>query len=159
MRTNILGAVKISGKTRKGTSLGILNAVTQKMYSKIDFNGERSSYAVEPLSNYFVGRLEQDLDSGNTIVGGMLTATHRKIDEPQFSKIADAAYTGGLNFTKYWNDKAYFVTARSFLAISAAHAKPSRHCSSRPPATFSAPMPTMFNSIPPLPFSVDGAHR
>ena len=116
MRTNILGAVKISGKTRKGTSLGILNAVTQKMYSKIDFNGERSSYAVEPLSNYFVGRLEQDLDSGNTIVGGMLTATHRKIDEPQFSKIADAAYTGGLNFTKYWNDKAYFVTARSFFS-------------------------------------------
>ncbi|MFA7583145.1 MAG: DUF5916 domain-containing protein, partial [Proteiniphilum sp.] len=56
-RTNILGAVKISGKTRKGTSLGVLNAVTQKMYSETEHDGERSNYAVEPLTNYFAGRI------------------------------------------------------------------------------------------------------
>ena len=115
-RTNILGAVKVSGKTRRGTSIGILNAVTQKVYSEIDRGGERSKYAVEPLSNYFVGRVEQDLDSGNLIVGGILTAVNRKIDEPQFGKLATSAYTGGLNFTKYWNNKSYFIAARAFFS-------------------------------------------
>lgn len=115
-RTNILGAVKISGKTRKGTSLGILDAVTQKMYSETDRGGERSNYAVEPLSNYFAGRLEQDLDSGNLIVGGMLTAVNRKIDEVQFEGTARSAYTGGLNLTKYWKNKSYTLTARTFFS-------------------------------------------
>jgi len=115
-RTTILGAAKISGKTRNGTSIGILNAVTKKMYSEIDRDGVQSKYAVEPLTNYFVGRIEQDLDSGNMIVGGMLTATNRKIDEHQFRVLADEAYTGGANFSKYWKDKSYFVTARAFYS-------------------------------------------
>ena len=115
-RTNILGAVKISGKTRKGTSLGILNAVTQKMYSEIDRDGSRSVYAVEPLSNYFTGRVEQDLDSGNLIVGGIVTAVNRKIDEDQFNEISRSAYTGGVNITRYWLEKSYYVTARAFFS-------------------------------------------
>lgn len=115
-RTSILGAVKISGKTRKGTSLGLLGAVTQKMYSEIDRNGERSNYAVEPLSGYLAGRVEQDLDSGNLIVGGMVTAVNRKIDEEQFGVLARSAYAGGLNFTRYWHDKSYYLTARAFFS-------------------------------------------
>ncbi|OJV35048.1 MAG: hypothetical protein BGO33_02380 [Bacteroidia bacterium 43-41] len=115
-RTTILGAVKVSGKTRKGTSIGILNAVTQKMSSEIDRDGERLKYAVEPTSNYFVGRLEQDLDSGNLIVGGMITATNRKIDEQQFEVLPGSAYTAGMNLTKYWKDKSYFITARTFFS-------------------------------------------
>lgn len=115
-RTNILGAVKISGKTRKGTSLGILNAFTQKMYSEIDRDGARSGYAVEPLSNYFTGRVEQDLDSGNLIVGGIVTAVNRKIDEEQFNGISRSAYTGGVNVTRYWREKSYYVTARAFFS-------------------------------------------
>jgi len=115
-RTNILGAVKISGKTRKGTSLGILSGVTQKMYSEIDRDGERSDYAVEPLSGYFTGRVEQDLDSANLIVGGMVTAVNRKIDEEQFSEISRSAYTGGLNVTRYWRKKSYYLTARAFFS-------------------------------------------
>lgn len=114
--TNILGAVKISGKTRKGTSIGILNGVTQKMFSEIDRGGERTNYAIEPLSNYFVGRIEQDLDTGNLIIGGILTSVNRKIDEEQFNIISESAYTGGVNITKYWNNKSYFVTARSFFS-------------------------------------------
>jgi len=115
-RTNILGAVKISGKTRKGTSLGILSAVTQKMYSETDRDGERSDYAVEPLSGYFTGRVEQDLDSGNLIVGGMVTAVNRKIDEEQFREVSRSAYTGGVNVTRYWQEKSYYVTARAFFS-------------------------------------------
>ncbi len=115
-RTTILGAAKVSGKTRNGTSIGILNAVTKKMYSEINHEGIQSKYAVEPLTNYFVGRVEQDLDSGNMIVGAMLTATNRKIDEHQFRVLADEAYTGGANFSKYWKDKSYFVTARAFYS-------------------------------------------
>lgn len=116
--TTILGAAKVSGKTRNGISIGILNAVTKKMYSEIDRDGVQNKYAVEPLTNYFVGRIEQDLDSGNMIVGAMLTATNRKIDEHQFRVLADEAYTGGANFSKYWKDKSFFVTARAFYSHS-----------------------------------------
>lgn len=122
-RTTILGATKVSGKTRNGTSIGILNAVTKKMYSEIDRDGVQSKYAVEPLTNYFVGRIEQDLDSGNMIVGAMLTATNRKIDEHQFRVLADEAYTGGANFSKYWKDKSYYVTARAFYSHSGGSAE------------------------------------
>lgn len=86
------------------------------MFSEIDCSGERSKYAVEPMSNYFVGRLEQDLDSGNLIVGGIFTATNRKIDEQQFENLSGSAYTGGLNLTKYWENKSYFITARMFFS-------------------------------------------
>jgi hypothetical protein len=113
-RTTILGAAKVSGKTRNGISIGILNAVTKKMYSEIDRDGVQNKYAVEPLTNYFVGRIEQDLDSGNMIVGAMLTATNRKIDEQQFRVLADEAYTGGANF-RILENKSFFVTATSFL--------------------------------------------
>jgi hypothetical protein len=122
-RTTILGAAKVSGKTRSGTSIGILNAVTKKMYSEIDRDGVQKKYAVEPLTNYFVGRIEQDLDSGNMIVGAMLTATNRKIDEHQFRVLADEAYTGGANFSKYWKDKSYYVTARAFYSHSGGSAE------------------------------------
>ncbi len=141
-KTNILGAAKISGKTKKGTSIGVLNAITQKMYTQIDKNGERSHSAVEPFTNYFVSRVEQDLDNGNTIIGGMLTATNRNIDDAQFNEVAKSAYTGGANFTKYWKDKAYFFKARSFFsnvngsteAITALQ-KSSTHYYQRPDAT------------------------
>lgn len=52
------------------------------------------------------------------IVGAMLTATNRKIDERQFRVLADEAYNRGANFSKYWKDKSFFVTARAFYSHS-----------------------------------------
>ena len=35
---------------------------------------------VEPLTNYFVGRVQKDINEGNTIVGGIFTSTYRDLD-------------------------------------------------------------------------------
>ena len=68
--TTILGALKLTGRTEKGLSVGILESVTQEEFAKIDHNGERSKEPVEPLTNYFVGRVQQDLNQGNSQIGG-----------------------------------------------------------------------------------------
>ncbi|MCP5105104.1 MAG: carbohydrate binding family 9 domain-containing protein, partial [bacterium] len=68
--TSILGAFKLSGKTRSGFSIGILDSITAKESATIDFLGLRREEAVEPLTNYFVGRIQKDFNKGNTTVGG-----------------------------------------------------------------------------------------
>ncbi|MCP5049236.1 MAG: hypothetical protein GY940_18850, partial [bacterium] len=56
--TSILGAFKITGKTKKGLSIGILDSVTAKENAQIDFQGQRRPEVVEPLTNYFIMRLQ-----------------------------------------------------------------------------------------------------
>ena len=114
--TSILGAFKLSGKTRKGTSIGILESITQREVAEIDNNGTRTDYPVEPLTNYMVARVEQDIDKGNTVVGGIFTATNRKIDHDNFLTLPASAYTGGANMTHYWKDKNYFFTVKGIFS-------------------------------------------
>ena len=105
--TTILGAVKLSGKTRNGWSVGIMESVTQQEQATIEQEGQQRKETVEPLTNYFNARLQRDLDGGNTIIGGMMTATNRSISDSTLEFLTDAAYTGGLDFSQYWKDKTY----------------------------------------------------
>lgn len=105
--TSILGAAKFSGKTQKGLSIGILETVTQKEYAEIDNNGERREEVVEPLSNYFVGRLQKDFREGNTQIGGMFTAVNRDLDDTGLGFLHESAYSGGIDFSHRWNDIWY----------------------------------------------------
>ena len=75
--SSILGAAKFSGKTKKGWSIGILESVTKREYAEIDSAGERRKEMVEPLTNYFVGRVQKDFHEGNTVLGGIFTAVNR----------------------------------------------------------------------------------
>ena len=79
--TSIIGAFKLTGKTRNGVSIGILDSVTDREYAEIDFHGERRRETIEPLTNYFLGRVQKDFDRGNTILGGIFTATNRSLGE------------------------------------------------------------------------------
>lgn len=113
---NILGAFKLSGKTRKGTSIGILESFTQRESADVFIDGVQSKYPVEPFTNYMVARVEQDIDKGNTIVGGIFTATNRDINSENFSTLPASAYTGGVNLTRYWKDKNYFFNFRGIFS-------------------------------------------
>jgi hypothetical protein len=114
--TSILGAFKLSGKTRKGTSIGLLESFTQTENAEIEKDGVRSIYPVEPFTNYIVARVEQDINKGNTVVGGLFTATNRRINHENFVTLPAAAYTGGVNMTRYWDNKNYFVTLRGIYS-------------------------------------------
>ena len=107
--TTILGAAKFSGKTKDGWSIGVLESVTDREYAEIDINGERSEEIVEPLTNYFVGRLQKDFNDRNTFVGGIFTATNRENLPMSLDFLHTAAYSGGLDFKHQWKDRAWYV--------------------------------------------------
>lgn len=114
--TSILGALKLSGKTNSGWSIGILESVTNRERAEIDFMGDRSYKTVEPLTNYFVSRVQKDFDKGNTIIGAMLTATNRNLNDSSLYFLHRSAYTAGLDFKHSWKDKTYSIGLKTFFS-------------------------------------------
>ncbi|MEQ8473082.1 MAG: DUF5916 domain-containing protein [Marinoscillum sp.] len=109
--SRILGAAKITGKNKDGFSWGILESVTNKEKVEVQDNlGNRRKVAVEPLTNYVVGRVQQDINQGNALIGGMITATNRVLDEEYFDYLHENAYSGGIDFTQNFNDRNYYIT-------------------------------------------------
>lgn len=109
--TTILSAVKFSGKTANGLSVGIIQSLTANEKATIHTPDGNSRITVEPLSNYLVGRVQQDINKSNTIVGGMFTSTHRFIHNSYLNFLNREAYTGGIDLLHHWNDKQFFVEA------------------------------------------------
>ena len=108
--TRILGAAKITGKTSNGLSVGIIESVTDKVRAEIDLNGNRRYETVEPLTNYFVSRIQKDFSKGETILGGMFTATNRKTGIDSLADQMHAnSYTGGVDFTKAFHNRTYLL--------------------------------------------------
>ncbi|HEX9106043.1 MAG TPA: DUF5916 domain-containing protein, partial [Longimicrobiales bacterium] len=66
--TAILGAAKITGRTSGGYTVGLLDAVTNRETAKylLTPGAPQQTQVVEPLSNYFVGRLKKEFSGGNT---------------------------------------------------------------------------------------------
>jgi len=111
--TTILGAMKISGKTKKGLSIGILESVTSREDALIDSLGFRRKETVEPLTNYFVGRVQQDFNKGQTILGAMVTSVNRNLNTPTLDFLHSAAYTAGINFQHNWKDRTWYVAGNA----------------------------------------------
>lgn len=109
--TSILGAIKLTGKTKKGLSVGLIESLTAREKVKIQSGTEIREETVEPLTNYLVGRIQQDYKKGNTMIGGMFTATNRLIDQPYLEQLNRSAYTGGIDFTHHWRNKTYYLNA------------------------------------------------
>lgn len=107
--TPILGAAKFSGKTKNGWSIGVLESVTAKRHATIDNNGKRRKEIVEPLTNYFVGRLQKDFNDSNTYIGGILTATNRNKLSTELDFLHHSAFTGGLDFKHQWKERVWYV--------------------------------------------------
>jgi hypothetical protein len=96
--TTIISAVKLSGKTEHKTAFGIVNAVTANEYAEInrkyiDSAGieqvRREEFRIEPLTNFFVGRIQQDVFKKSTI-GAMMTAVNRDSVSPAYAGDIDA---------------------------------------------------------------------
>jgi hypothetical protein len=120
--TTILGAMKISGKTKKGLSVGILESITADESALIDSAGYRRKESVEPLTNYFVGRVQQDFNKGETIIGGMVTAVNRDIKNPALDFLHTSAYTMGLDFQHSWKGRTWYVAGNA--EFSSVNGKP-----------------------------------
>jgi len=87
----ILGAAKLIGRFPKGTTVGVLDAATQRETSPGD-----TTY--DPATNFAVVRATQDLRGGNSGLGAMLTAVNRRMDQWSSPYLASSAYVGSLDF-------------------------------------------------------------
>ncbi len=112
-KTAILGAAKFSGKTQQGWSVGILETVTRREHATIDDLGQRREELIEPLTNFFVGRLLKDFKEGNTVIGGVFTAVNRTKEMPALHR---SAYSGGIDFQHYWKNRWWYIRGNALFS-------------------------------------------
>jgi hypothetical protein len=115
-RTTILGAAKLTGKNKKGFSWGLMETVTAREFAEVDSLGYKRKLQVEPMTNYFVMRAQQDIDKGNTLIGGMFTATNRKLDDPRMNWLHKEAYSGGIDFVHHWKKREYYISTKAMMS-------------------------------------------
>jgi hypothetical protein len=114
--TSIIGAVKLSGKTEGGLSIGILESLTARESARVASGTDSRTEAVEPLTNYFIARVQQDFNRGGTMIGGIFTATNRNLDSPALRLLNRNAYTGGVDLMHFWSDKTFFISAQAIFS-------------------------------------------
>jgi hypothetical protein len=89
--TTILGAAKLLGRFPHGTTIGVLDAMTERATSPGDTT-------FEPRTNFTVVRATQDFRGGNSAIGGMFTAVNRSLDSWSSAYLPKTAYVGALDF-------------------------------------------------------------
>ena len=103
----ILGAAKLSGKTRGGWSVGALSAVTGRETAKYyDEDGALGEAVVEPLTHYGVGRIIKDFGGGNSAIGGVFTSVNRDLPS-ELSFLREIAFAGGITGRHSWQNRNF----------------------------------------------------
>jgi hypothetical protein len=111
--TRILGALKLTGKMKNGLSLGILESVTANEKADLVNGQEWRKESVEPLTNYFTGRIQKDYNEGKTVFGGIVTAVNRDINDSSLMFMHSSAYTGGIDFQHSWKERTWYVAGNA----------------------------------------------
>ncbi len=88
--SRILGAAKLTGRLASGLSVGLLNAVTERI-------GGVAGTTIEPTTNFAVLRANRDYAAGEGAVGLMLTAVNRSLDQWTEDYMHRSAYSGGID--------------------------------------------------------------
>ena len=114
--TTILGALKVTGKTNGGLSVAVLQSFTQKETAEVTSPLGSREPVVAPFGSYTVARLQKDWDKGNTILGGIVTSTHRFTDDAALATLPTQAWSGGLDFTRFFFDRAWRLEARAVVS-------------------------------------------
>ncbi|WP_375326166.1 DUF5916 domain-containing protein [Flagellimonas sp. GZD32] len=108
--TPIIGAAKFSGKTKDGWAIGVLESVTARRNAIIRTGtGDERKEMVEPMTNYFVGRLQKDFNNRNSYIGGLFTATNRENLPETLNFLHTSAYTGGFDFKHQWANRDWYI--------------------------------------------------
>jgi hypothetical protein len=107
--TTIDGAVKLTGRSKGGWSVGVLDALTAREEGRfINGGGITQTAIVEPRSNYFVGRVKRDMRGGNTTFGMGVTAVNRDLsDEGLRPTFIGSAYTAGIDWQHAWGNRRW----------------------------------------------------
>jgi hypothetical protein len=113
--TTILGAAKLTGKTRRGWSIGILEALTSDEHAHVQIGGLSSRPEVEPTTNYAVARMQREFHRVG--IGVLTTMVNRQLDAPQLqSTLADSAYVVGTDAYVFLDSKREWVLTGKIAA-------------------------------------------
>jgi hypothetical protein len=122
--TNIYSAVKLTGKSKNGLSVGIVQSITSEEKAEIHSSQANYTKTVEPLTSYTVARVQKDINKGNTIIGGIITSVNRFMNEDYLTeKLNKSAYVGGFDFTHYWKNRTYFINGKAISSVVNGSAK------------------------------------
>ena len=112
--TPIAAAAKLTGRLANGFSVGVLDALTERVDGVTPFQGKDA--AIEPRANYSVLRVQRDHADGRGDIGLMLTGVNRALDAGASPFLTSGAYSGGLDFRRRFVGNNYEL--RSFIAAS-----------------------------------------
>jgi len=59
-----------------------------------------------------VGRVQQDFNKSNTVLGGIITSTNRFLQHDNLLSMNRGAYTGGVDLLHHWKNKKYYIDAK-----------------------------------------------
>jgi hypothetical protein len=106
--SSIVGAAKITGRTGRGWTIGVLDAVTARENATALVGGARQKQQVEPLTNYFVGRVKKDFSRGNLVLGGMATSVYRSTEDPLLTARLNAhSEAVGFDWNARWKNRSW----------------------------------------------------
>ena len=116
--TQLLNAVKFSGRTRKKLGVGIFNAVTSPMYSILrdKTTGVETKTETEPLANYNILVLDQAFKDRSYITftntnvmrnGAARDANVSAFDVALYDRSNNYALNGTVRYSKIWGNDPY----------------------------------------------------
>jgi hypothetical protein len=107
--STILGAAKLTGRLKSGTSMGFLGAVTNEESARIVTNDVRSEISVAPLAAWGVARVIQEFGTGGSTIGAHLTLMHRNLEtaDPLAAVLTRNAITTGIDTRLRFKDRTY----------------------------------------------------
>src|SRR5216683_2399615 len=88
--TTIYGAAKLTGRLPGGQTVGLLDAVTERVSGPFG--------TMEPATNYAVVRTQQDFRNGESGIGAIVTTVNRDLDPSSDNALRRSAYVGALDF-------------------------------------------------------------
>jgi Domain of unknown function (DUF5916)/Carbohydrate family 9 binding domain-like len=116
--TTILGAAKLTGRTRRGWTVGVLDAVTDSEHAETVSGGVSGTTEVEPLSNYFVFRAQRELTK-RAGIGAIATAVNRKFSSPAVAdELPEQSYVTGVDGHYFLDHKRNWVLNGRFAGSS-----------------------------------------
>jgi Domain of unknown function (DUF5916)/Carbohydrate family 9 binding domain-like len=116
--TTILGAGKVTGRTKNGISVGVLDALTDRERATFRPTGTagNATAEVEPLANYFVGRLKKDFRGGSTRIGTITTLVNRDLTTPdEVARLRSNAQAFGVDLDHHWDNQQYSFNVQTAL--------------------------------------------
>jgi hypothetical protein len=113
VNTRLLAAAKLTGRTSSGWQIGALEAVTAREVAQLrNVDGTGEEIAVEPLTNYLMGRVRRTSAGGSRTWGLMATSVVRRFgdgpgDDALRGHLPAHAEALGADWNLYWRNQTY----------------------------------------------------